>query len=174
MSDASPQPTSIDRPEMPDGYGVPAEVEGLLAWAEVEALLVSAKVYWMATTRPDSRPHVVPRWGAWVDGVLLYDGSPATRHARNLAANSACVLHLESGSEVVILEGDSGPSAPPGPELGRRLSAEIGRKYKALGYAPAADAWEGPDAGGLCRFSPRKGLAWTSFPTDTTRFRWTD
>ena len=174
MSPPSTWPSRIDRPVMPDGYGVPVEVDGLLTWEEVERRLVAATVYWLATTRPDGRPHVVPRWGVWLDGGFLYDGSPATRHARNLSANSSCVLHLENGSEVVILEGTSGPSPPAGPELGRRLSAEFARKYKLLGYAPAADAWDGPDAGGLCRFRPDLGLAWTRFPTDTTRFRWDD
>jgi hypothetical protein len=172
MSEARPGPVEVDRPGMPDGYGIPAKADGLLTWAEVEPRLVAAPVYWLATSRPDGSPHVVPRWGAWLDGVLLYDGSPATRHARNLGTNSACVLHLESGSEVVILEGKAARSSAPGLDLGKRLSDEMSRKYKSLGYAPAADAWEGSDGGGLCRFEPRKGLAWTRFPTDTTRFRW--
>ena len=46
---------------MPEGYGVPEGPEGLLGWEEVDARLAEARVYWMATTRPDGRPHVVPR-----------------------------------------------------------------------------------------------------------------
>jgi len=162
---------TADRPTLPDGYGIPATDEGLLAWDAVEPRLRDARVYWMATTRPDGRPHVVPRWGVWIDGRLLYDGAPTTRHARNLAANPACALHLEDGTSPVILEGTSGPTTSPRPELGRRLSEEFARKYAADGYTPAADAWEGEDAGGLCAFVPRTGLSWTAFPTDATRFR---
>lgn len=85
----------IDRPKMPDGYGVPTETDGLLAWVDIETRLVGAPVYWLSTTRPDGRPHVVPRWGVWLDGAFWYDGSPATRHVRNIGENAACTLHLE-------------------------------------------------------------------------------
>lgn len=163
-------PVGRDRPDMPEGYGVPDTAEGMVEWATVEARLVDEAQYWMATTRPDGRPHVVPRWGVWLDDALYYDGSPETVHARNLAANPACVLHLGDGWDAVILEGRSHPSEPVTGELGARIAAEIGRKYGGKGYAPEADAWSGPDAGGLRVFRPAKALAWFSFPTDLTRF----
>lgn len=156
---------------MPDGYGVPTDTEGLLSWADVEARLIESTVYWLATTRPDGRPHVVPRWGVWLDGAFWYDGAPTTRHVRNLLGNAACTLHLEDGTRAVIVEGTSGPAAPPGPELGGRLAAGFG-KYHGMGYEPAAGAWEGDQAGGLCRLRPVKALAWSTFPEDVTRFRW--
>lgn len=137
----------------------------------MEARLEQAPVYWMATVRPDGRPHVVPRWGVWLEGGLYYDGAPETRHVRNLLHDPHCVLHLESGTEAVILEGRAAPAAAPGRELGGRLAAELGRKYGEAGYTPEPDAWEGADAGGLCRFSPETGLAWTRFPADATRYR---
>ena len=161
---------SVDRPQMPSGYGVPKGKKGLLSWAEVTDRLVAAPQYWMATTRSDGRPHVVPRWGAWLDGHLWYDGSPETLHARNLTANPACVLHLEDGWKAVVVEGKSGRSQPPGPELGRRIAAAFKEKYGAAGYAPEPDAWEGSDAGGLLMFTPTKAMAWFDFPKDVTRF----
>lgn len=172
-SDSPVPPNSpvVDRPIMPDGYGVPTDTQGLLAWSDVEVRLVEATAYWLATTRPDGRPHVVPRWGVWLDGAFWYDGSPETLHVRNLAANQNCVLHLEDGTRAVILEGTSGPTSPPSAELGRRLSAAFS-KYHDAGYEPEPTAWDGEDAGGLCRFTPVKALAWSSFPTDVTRFRW--
>ncbi|MBW3605055.1 MAG: pyridoxamine 5'-phosphate oxidase family protein [Actinobacteria bacterium] len=159
-----------DRPIMPDGYGVPDTTDGLLEWDAVEARLEAATEFWLATTRPDGRPHVVPRWGVWLDGRFWYDGSPMTRHARNLAGNPACALHLESGTEVVVLDGRSVPSAPVAGEFGQRLSDAFAWKYRDRGYAPSPDAWAGDDAGGLAVFTPRTGLAWTDFPTDVTRF----
>jgi hypothetical protein len=160
-----------DRPEVPEGYGVPESDDGLLDWATVEQRLVASTQYWMATTRPDGRPHVVPRWGAWIDGGLYYDGAPTTLHVRNLVANPACALHLEDGWQVVIVDGTAAPSEPPGLELGARIAAEIGRKYGERGYAPEPDAWEGEGSGGLVRFTPSRALAWFDFPTDMTRFR---
>ncbi len=165
------QESRIDRPVLPEGYGVPESDEGVLAWEQVVERLTESTQYWMATTRPDGRPHVVPRWGAWIDGHLWYDGSPDTLHARNLANNPACVLHLEDGWKAVIVEGTSGPSDSPGLEFGARIAEALAAKYGARGYSPEPDAWEGPGAGGLMKFTPVKSLAWFDFPNDVTRFR---
>lgn len=158
---------------MPAGYGVPNTTDGLLDWSDVEARLVAAPQYWMATTRPDGRPHVVPRWGVWVDGRFWYDGAPTTVHARNLAANSSCTLHLEDGWKAVVIDGVSTPAAPPGVDFGARLADAFADKYTDRGYTPAPDAWEGPGAGGLVVFAPTKAVAWFDFPNDVTRFRFT-
>lgn len=155
---------------MPDGYGVPERNDGLVDWIEVEQRLAEATVFWMATTRPDGRPHVVPRWGVWLDRRFWYDGSRDTIHARNLRGNPACTLHLEDGTQAVIVEGTSRPADVPIPSLGHRLSKAFCGKYESLGYRPEPDAWNGPDAGGLTVFTPLKVLAWFDFPNDVTRF----
>ena len=136
----------------------------------MEVRLIESVEYWMATTRPNGSPHVVPRWGVWLDGRFWYDGSLETIHAKNLGANSACVLHLEDGQEAVIVEGSSEASEPPGSEFGSRLAREFGRKYAALGYSPDADSWQGADSGGLRVLIPSKVMAWFDFPKDVTRF----
>ena len=157
------------RPEMPDGYGV-SEAGPFLEWESVEERLVEATHYWLGTSRPDGRPHVVPRWGVWLDTKFWYDGSPATRHSRNLEGNPHCTLHLESGVEVTIVEGISEVPEPVAGELGERLSAEFGRKYGPLGYSPGPDAWSGEASGGLHVLAPKSAIAWTEFPADLTRF----
>lgn len=164
------EPVSRDRPSIPEGYGLPETDEGLLDWTTIETLLVESLHYWMATTRPDGRPHVVPRWGVWLDGCLFYDGSPDTIHARNLSGNQACALHIGDGREAIMVEGKARPSKPVSGELGERIAAEISRKYGESGYRPEPDAWSGDDAGGLVVFSPDKAMAWFEFPTDLTRF----
>lgn len=168
----SPQlrPPSTDRPAMPDGYGVPESVDGLLTWSDVEPRLVSAKHYWLATVRPDGTPHSVPRWGVWVDGRFYYDGSPTTVHARNAERNPAVTLTLESGAQAVIVEGRSEATRADADGLGVRL-AEAFTKYHDDGYAPGADAWAGADGGGLRVIMPARALAWFAFPGDCTRFR---
>jgi hypothetical protein len=161
----------VDRPAMPEGYGVPETTEGVLPWERVERALVESLHYWVATTRPDGRPHVVPRWGVWSRDAFFYDGSPDTVHARNLLANPEMVLHLESGEHAVVLEGTARPSDPVDADLGRSLSQNFGIKYGPKGYEPEPTAWSGPGAGGLVVFRPRKALAWFDFPNDVTRFK---
>jgi hypothetical protein len=155
-------------PTMPEGYGLPTTTEGLLSWAVVEERLRAAKHYWLATVRPDGRPHSVPRWGVWVDGRFYYDGAPTTRHVRNLEHNPACTLTLESGTEVVIVEGISTATSADPDDLGLRISAAF-EKYHP-DYAPGPDSWSGADGGGLRVIIPERVLAWFNFPQDCTRF----
>jgi hypothetical protein len=109
---------------LPEGYGT---VRRTLAWPTVRERLEQALHYWVATTRIDGRPHVVPRWGVWVDDAWYYDGSPATVHARNLERNAAAVLHLEDGAEI-LTQPDRGQISErivthrPGAAEGRSLS----------------------------------------------------
>jgi hypothetical protein len=156
-----------DRPIFPEGYGLPSSTEGMLAWADVEARLVASTSYWLATVRPDGRPHVVPRWGVWLDGRFWYDGATTTVHVRNLATNRACSLNLENGTEAVIVEGESLPTRAPAETLGARISAAFA-KYHDLGYNPAADAWANED-GGLRVLTPPGTGASTGSPHEDGR-----
>lgn len=160
-----------DRPVVPDGYGVPDSDVGVLKWSAVEDRLRASLHFWMATTRPNGKPHVVPRWGVWLDARFWYDGAPDTVHAKNLNNDTSCVLHLEDGRHAVIVEGRSEAAAPPGSDFGARLSEAMVAKYSDHGYEPGPDSWEGPDSGGLRVLTPVKAMAWFEFPTDMTRFR---
>lgn len=153
---------------MPAGYGVEHATD-FVAWEDLETELVGSLHYWLSTTRPSGRPHVVPRWGVWLDGRFWYDGSPETVHVRNLAVNTECVVHLESGREAIMVEGRSLASDPIHGELGERLAAEYARKY-GPDYTPPANAWSDGIAGGMRVVEPEKVLAWTEFPKDLTRY----
>jgi len=154
----------ITRPKFPKGYvDNPASY---LTWDWVAEQLTASKHYWLCSVRPNGRPHVVPRWCVYVDGKIYYDGSPETRHARNIESNPNVSVHLESGSEAIILEGTAAPAGKPAPELGKRLSQAY-RKYKEMGYAPKPDSW---DDGGLFVFTPRQCIAWSNFTQDPTKF----
>lgn len=168
---ANPQPhlPTPGRPVFPEGYGLPETVDGLLDWESIRGKLRVAQHYWLASVGPNGRPHSVPRWGVWLDDTFFYDGAPTTRHTRNAEANSAVTLTLESGTDVVIVDGDSYATHADPDGLGNRL-AEAFEKYADSGYSPGADSWSGPDGGGLRMIVPRKALAWTAFPTDCTRF----
>lgn len=139
-----------------------------MSWSDVEQRLLAAQHYWLSTVRPDGTPHSVPRWGVWLDGRFYYDGAPTTRHARNLQGNPACTLTLESGTQVVIVEGVSTATSADPDGLGARLATAF-EKYHPQ-YAPGPEAWSGQDGGGLRMLIPRRALAWFAFPTDCTRF----
>jgi hypothetical protein len=144
----------------PPGYGTPTKA---LAWADVEARLEAATQVWLATVRPDGRPHTVPVDGLWVDGAVWFGGSAETVKHRNLLADDRATLHLPDAGAAVILEGRCQLVTPDKATVGR-LRAASKEKY---GYAPPASGY----AGGIWRLRPSKVLAWTSLPVDATRFR---
>jgi nitroimidazol reductase NimA-like FMN-containing flavoprotein (pyridoxamine 5'-phosphate oxidase superfamily) len=155
---------------MPEGYGVPETDEGVLEWTWAVERLESALNYWFGTTRPDGRPHAMPAWGVFLDGTLYFEGSPRTRRARNLAENAAVVVHLESGDEVVILEGVAREVGKPERALAERLAAAFTAKYGSTKYEyrPPPEQW---DRGGLWSMQPKVAFGWSDFPADTTRWR---
>ena len=154
---------SADRPHIP-GYGVPKGKTGMLPWSHVTERMAAAKNYWIATVSVDARPHATPVWGLWMDDKLYFGGGPATKRARNLQQNPAVCVHLESGSEVIILHGEARPMAGLDPALIARLIDLSGEKY---GYRPKPEEYESP--GGFVVI-PQTVLAWTQFPKDATRW----
>lgn len=74
-----------------------------LPWRWATERLSRARTYWIATTRPEGLPHSRPVWGVWLDDIFYF--STGSLAAQNLVANPAITVHLESGSEVVIIEG---------------------------------------------------------------------
>lgn len=89
------------------GYGMldAEQGTGLLPWSWARERLERSHDYWVATTRPDGRPHVMPVWGVFVDGEFWFSSSRKSRKARNLAANSACAITTDNAYEPVVIEG---------------------------------------------------------------------
>jgi hypothetical protein len=118
-----------ERPTMPHGYGIAKGSKDQMAWSDVERQLAKAKNYWVGTTRPDGRPHAMPVWGLWLDGVFYFSSEGGSRKARNIAANPQVVVHLESGDDVVIIEGTAERIAD------RALFAKVDAAYRrSLGW----------------------------------------
>ena len=157
-----PEPTA-SRPRMPGGYGIERDSTGLMTWSAVVERLAVARNYWVATTSPDGRPHVAPVWGLWLDDAFYFSTDPASRKGRNLAASPELIVHLESGDDVVILEGRAEAVAEP--SLLARFAAAYDAKYQLR-----------PDvsnpASGFYRIRPRAAFAWREqdFPKSATRF----
>jgi hypothetical protein len=111
----------------------------------------------------------MPAWAVWLEDALYFEGSPATRRARNVAVNPWVAVHLESGDEVVIVEGQAHDASGPDRDVAERLAASFGAKYGETRweYRPTPDQW---NRGGLWRLEPEVAFGWTEFPRDVTRW----
>lgn len=67
---------------------------------------------WLATTRPDGRPHLMPVIATWIDGAIHLVVGERTRKGRNLVADDRCVIAMSSTtlpSLDIVLEGRAEP-----------------------------------------------------------------
>ena len=147
---------------MPAGYGIASVDDGTLPWSWVEQQCESARNYWVCTTRDDGRPHAAPVWGLWLDGAVVFSTDPSSAKAHNFRQRPEVVVHLESGDEVVIVEGRVEAFDPAAMTVFCDL-------YEAkYAYRPT----ESQTADGVYAVRPRRVLAWREkdFPTSATRF----
>lgn len=159
-NDPAPGPRGVPA-RLPAGYNDTGE-QTTLDWAEVRERLEQSKHFWFSTADASATPHARPIWGAWVDDTLYADGGvQVTRWGRDLLANPRTQVHLESATEVVIIDGDFSMSNDLTAESFARVQASYLRRYES--YQPES-------ADGLFMVKPRHVLAWTTFPRDVTRF----
>ncbi len=63
--------------------------------------------FFVATVRPDGRPHSAGVGGAWVDDALYFTSGPAALKSRNLAMNPACSISARLPGMDIVLEGEA-------------------------------------------------------------------
>ncbi len=124
------------RPHMP-GYGLPKGTKGLLPWKWALQKLSKSHNYWIATTHPDGRPHLMLIWGLWMDGAFCFSTGRKSRKAQNLLTNSKCIIATENAAEAVIVEGVAREVMEV--PVRRMFLADCERKYKFDMSAFAAD-----------------------------------
>jgi hypothetical protein len=119
----SPSPKEVELPNEP----VPQRELSLVsdqrttAWDDARERLANPgpedySHAWLATVRPDGRPHLMPIISFWMDGGLHFIVREGTRKGRNLASNPWCVVGTENRklpSIDVIVEGKAEPLADP-------------------------------------------------------------
>jgi hypothetical protein len=158
MVDPTPTPPRID-----PAYGAVPDASGaeLLPWSWAVERLVESRNYWLSATRPDGRPHATPVWGVWLDGAVWFCIGRSSVKARNITWNPTVVVHLESGDQVVILEG------------------RVVEQHE--GHEPFLDAYEAkyalrPDlvalAASVYALSPQSALTWDERDYPRTAVRW--
>jgi general stress protein 26 len=162
MCPAAAKAPAAERPIMPAGYGISKKAKGKLDWSWVTDQLERSRNYWICTAASDGRPHAAPVWGLWLDGAVLWSTDSASRKARDLRANPAVVVHLESGDEAVMLEGTVEMAREP--DLLQRFADRYDAKYQ---FRPDPSPEDG-----IYALWPKVVLAWTEkdFPNTATRF----
>jgi nitroimidazol reductase NimA-like FMN-containing flavoprotein (pyridoxamine 5'-phosphate oxidase superfamily) len=118
---------------------------------EVRRRLKSEQNIWVATVRPDGRPHLTPAWFALHAGKVYVCIDPDSVKAHNLARNRQVALALEDGAAPLIVEGETrlieGAERPPG------ALDEFKRKYD---WDIAAESQYSL----LVEVTPKKVLSW--------------
>ena len=158
----NPAGCSVGLPHVPAMYGLKPRKQ-YLPFSHAEERLTQSRNYWICTSRPDGRPHSIPVWGFWLDGTLYFGTARSSRKARNLAENAAVSIHLDSGDDVVILEGTAVEVDLTDKATFKKLDAASRAKYKTpLMVVPESV---------LYSVRPRVVLAWTEkdFPNNATR-----
>lgn len=154
--------TQRSRPGFAPGYGVEANLDGMLGWAWVDERMRVARNYWVATTTADGRAQVAPVWGVWFDDTFFFGTGVSSRKGRNLARDPRVSINLESGDEVVILEGVAEPLTDPA------LFARYVDAYDAK-YAIRPESADG----GTFFVRPHRVFAWLEHDFLHTPTRWT-
>jgi hypothetical protein len=85
-----------------------------LPWSRPRDILADEKTaasmdltYFVATVRPDGRPHSAGVGAVWVDGALYFTSGPGTLKSRNLVSNPACSVSVRLDGIDLVLEGEA-------------------------------------------------------------------
>ena len=117
----------MDGKNLADLYGL-----ALIPWSRALEALESAEprtqTPFLATTRPDGRPHVAAVGALWDDGKVYFVSGSGTRKSRNLAQNANCVISMSLTGIDLVIEGTAA-TVTDGPTLER-----LAKRYADQGW----------------------------------------
>jgi hypothetical protein len=161
-----------------DIYGHPP-----IPWSRAELQLEASggqeTRHYLATVRPDGRPHMAGIGALWVDGKFYFVSGDGTRKSRNLAERADCAISVALPDLDLVVEGTAA-IVTDAPTL-QRLADE----YVAQGWpvtvegdaftAPYSAPSAGPPPWNLYEFTARTafGVA-TAEPHGATRWEFED
>ena len=170
----NPRSQTIDQTNL-DIYG-----HAPLPWSRAEHQLEAeggeTVTHFLATVRPDGRPHVAGVGALWVDGKFYFTSGAGTRKSRNLAERADGVISVKLPDLDLIVEG-AATKVTDGPTLQR-----LAERYDAQGWpatvkdgsltAPFSAPSAGPSPWDLYEFTPTTafGVA-TAEPYGATRWQ---
>jgi general stress protein 26 len=122
----------MDQKNLADLYGLDP-----IPWSRALEALESAEprtqTPFLATTRPDGRPHVAAVGAIWDDGNLYFTSGAETRKSRNLAQNPDCVISMSLTGIDLVVEG-----------VAERVTDDktlqrLAKRYADHGWAPTVE-----------------------------------
>jgi hypothetical protein len=158
-----------------DIYGHPP-----LPWSRAEHQMEAATgtdiTHFLATVRPDGRPHVAGIGALWVDGKYYFTSGAGTRKSRNLAERDDCAISVKLPDLDLIVEGKAKKVTD------EATLKQLAQRFDAQGWpatvkdgaltAPFSAPSAGPAPWDLYEFTPATafGVA-TAEPHGATRWR---
>jgi PPOX class probable F420-dependent enzyme len=73
----------------------------------VNGRLQQERIIWLATTRANGAPHLVPIWFVWDAERLYFTTGRKSQKMRNIEHTAKVALALPDGLDVVIIEGEA-------------------------------------------------------------------
>jgi hypothetical protein len=147
-SNSNPRGPRATRPESPEGYWRARPIP----WRWAQRKLADARNYWIVTVSPGGKPHARPVWGVLIDDVIYFD--TGSRIGSHLSAKPEVTVHLESGDEVVIVEG-----------MAERVSDDARISAFLSAYNVKYEAGLTSLPGALFAVHPKVAFGWVSDPT---------
>ena len=94
----------MDQKNLADLYGLDP-----IPWSRALEALESAErrneTSFLATTRPDGRPHLAGVGAVWDDGKVYFVSGAGTRKSRNVAQNPNCAVSMSMPGIDLVIEG---------------------------------------------------------------------
>ena len=119
-----------------DGYGAP-----IIPWQKVHKRMQKGftqapktggpdrHTAWLATVRPDGKPHVMPIGVLFVNDALYFNSGPKTRKARNIASNPNSVITIATDDFDIVVHGPAKRIVDPA-------------RLQQIAYAFRKEGWE--------------------------------
>jgi nitroimidazol reductase NimA-like FMN-containing flavoprotein (pyridoxamine 5'-phosphate oxidase superfamily) len=89
-----------------------------------------AQTPFLATTRPDGRPHVAALGALWDNGKVYFVSGAGTRKSRNLAQSPNCVISMSLTGIDVVIEGTAAKVTDD------KTLHRLAKRYADQGWAP--------------------------------------
>lgn len=90
--------------------------------------LEAAPNIWLATVRPNGRPHLIPIWFVWLDGKVWISTGDGSRKHLNIRHNPHVSVSLEDGTNPLVLEGTAREETDPA--VRDQLAPHFLKKYE--------------------------------------------
>ena len=105
----------------------------------------SASRFWIATTRPDGRPHLMAVGIVWDDGKFYLSTGAGTQKAKNLAHDPRCMVSIAAPGVDIVAEGEAkiirDEGRPAAHRHAVRRLGSAGSRRRLLARVQRAERW---------------------------------